>query len=94
MAQLKIIQNDQTKGMSSVRSQGATEELQYLMNFNHSINFAMAKTMHRLSDFMFVTMANITLARRNTYLDHMKSCIKHGTLTSLRNAPLRQAILF
>ena len=50
MAQLKIIQNDQAKHKLSVKGQGATEELQYLMNFSQSINFAIAKTMQHPSD--------------------------------------------
>ena len=54
LTQLKMIQNDQAKGKSSVKSQGAIEELQYLLNFNQSISFKMAKTMLYLSDFVFV----------------------------------------
>ena len=94
MAQLKSIQNDQAKGKTSVRSQGATEELHYLMNFNQSIGFAIAKTVQHLSDFVFVSMAKITLAKKDSYLDHLKSGIKQDTFSSLRNAPLHLATLF
>ena len=59
MAQLMIIQNDQAEGKLSVRSQSANE-LQYLINFKQSINFAMTKTMQYTLDFVFVSLANIT----------------------------------
>ena len=39
----------------------ATEELQYLINFNASITQCMAKVMEHPSDFAFVSMANVTL---------------------------------
>ena len=65
------------------------------MNLNQSIAFAMAKTMQHLSDFVFVTLANITLARRDAYLHHQRSGIKQDTLESLSNAPLLHlALLF
>ena len=54
----------------------------------------MAKTMERLSDFVFVSMANLTLARRDSYLSHVKSGIKPDTLAALRTAPLQLATLF
>ena len=40
----------------------------------------MAKSMEHLSDFVFITMANVTLARRDAYLAHAKSGIKPETL--------------
>ena len=63
-------------------------------NFNSSISQAMAKTMEHLSDFVFVTVANSTLARRDAYLSHLKAGIKPDTLASLRTAPLQMATLF
>ena len=33
-------------------------------------------------------MANLTLARRDSYLDYLKAGVKQDTLTALRNAPL------
>ena len=50
------------------------------MNLNQSITLAMARTMQGLSDFVFVNMAKITLSTCDTYLDHLKSGIKHDTL--------------
>ena len=81
--QLKIIQCDQNKRKSSARSQTATGELQNLMNFNQIISLAIARTMKHLSDFVFVYMANITLVRRDTYLDHHRYGIKQDTLAAL-----------
>ena len=54
----------------------------------------MAKTMEHLSDFVFMTVANSTLARRDAYLSHLKAGIKPDTLASLRTAPLQMATLF
>ena len=43
--------------------------------------------MQHLSDFVFIPMANITLARREAYLVHLRSGIKQDTLAALRNVP-------
>ena len=66
--QLKIIKTDMAKGKSSSKAAGAADELQFLMNFNASITQAMAKTLEHLSDFVFVTVANTTLTRRDSCL--------------------------
>ena len=79
---LKIIRTDQSKGKSSNRTYTATDKLQYLMDFNSSICQAMAKTMEYLSDFVFVSLANITLARRDSCLFHVNSGIKPDTRNS------------
>ena len=54
----------------------------------------MVRTMQDLSVFVFVTMANLTLARRDSYMDHLKSGIKRDTLAALRSAPLHVTSLF
>ena len=72
----------------------ATDELQYLMDFNISITQAMGKTMEHLSDFVFLSMANLTLARQDSYLYHLKTGIKPDTLAALRSLPLQMAMLF
>ena len=58
--QLKAIQTE-GKGKSASKVATATDELQCLMDFIASISQAMAKTMEHLSDFVFVSMANLTL---------------------------------
>ena len=63
------------------------------MDFNASICQAMAKTMEHLSDFVFISMANLTLLRRDSYLSHVRSGIKPDTLTALRTASLQHATL-
>ena len=50
--------------------------------------------MQDLSDFVFVNMANITLARCDSYLDHMKPEIKHDSLAALSTAPIHLGTLF
>ena len=93
-SQLKILQSEHSKGKSADKVGGATEELQYLMTFNSSITQYMAKTMEHLPDFAFVSMYNFTLARRDTYLAHMKAGIKPDTLAALCQAPMDSATLF
>ena len=93
-AQLKTIKTEMAKGKSSSKAAGAADELQFWMNFNASITQAMAKTLEHLSDFVFVTVANTTLARRDLYLSHLKAGIKPDTLASLRTAPLHIPTLF
>ena len=93
-SQLKAIRTDLNKGKCSSKVSTAVEELQYLADFNSSISQAMAKTMEHLSDFVFVTVANSTLARRDAYLSHLKSGIKPDTLAALRTAPLQMNPLF
>ena len=93
-SQLKILQSEHSKGKSADKVGGATEELQYLMTFNSSITQCMTKTMEHLSDFAFVCMYNFTLARRDSYLAHMKTGLKPDTLAALRQAPMESATLF
>ena len=54
----------------------------------------MAKTLQHLTNFVFVTVANTTVAQRDSYLSHIKTGIKPDTLAALRTAPLNIAILF
>ena len=82
------------KGKSSSKLSTATEELQFLMDFNSSICQAMAKSMEHLTDSDFVNMANVTLLRRDSYLAYLKAGIKADTLAALRTAPLHISTLF
>ena len=74
-AQLKTLRSE-SKGKSSTKFSAATNELQYLMNFNASITQAAAKTMEHFTDFVFISMGNLTLARRDAHLNHLKTGIK------------------
>ena len=87
-SQLKAIKLELSKGKSSTKVSGAAEELQFLMDFNSGITQAMTKTFEHLTDFVFVTVANSTLARRDAYLSHLKAGIKPDTLAALRTASL------
>ena len=82
--QLKAIRTE-GKGKSASKVATASDELQYLMYFNASISQALAKTMEHLSDFVFVSMANLTLIRRDSYLSHVRSGIKPDTDSSTEN---------
>ena len=93
-AQLRKIQSEQSKVKSSEKTSSATDELQYLLNFNSSITQCMANTMEHLSEFVFLNVDNVTLARRDTYLAHVKAGIKHDTLSALRQATIYLDKLF
>ena len=69
---LETLQTELSKGKSSVKAQAALDELHYLASFNKNVSFAMEKSLQHFSDFIFVQMANLTLARRDAYLDNLK----------------------
>ena len=92
-AQLKTIQTE-SKGTGSSIVSAATYELQYLMDFNSSVTQALVKSMEHLTDFVFVSMGNLTLARRDSYLTHVKSGITPDTLSALRTVPLQLSTVF
>ena len=91
---LKTLQTELSKGKSSGKTQAALDELHYLASFNQNISFAMGKSLQHLSDFIFVQMANLTLARRDAYLDNLKAGVKPDTLSALRKCPLNGYALF
>ena len=72
----------------------AVDELDYLVTFNRSISQAMARTMQDLSEGVFISMANFTLARRDSYLEYLHAGVKQDTLTALRTAPVHLHSLF
>ena len=88
--QLMVIQSDRKKKNSSSKCQNSTDKLQYVLDYN--ISLAMAKTKQHLS--MLIFMANFTLPRRDSFLDHPRSGIKPDTLNALRTAPLNMTTLF
>ena len=92
--QLKNLHADKSKGKSSERTQQAVEELEYLVTFNRSISQAMARTMQDLSEGVFISMANFTLARRDSYLEYLHAGVKQDTLTALHIAPIHLHSLF
>ena len=90
---LKAIRTE-SKGKSSNKIATATDELQFLLDFNSSVCHAMAKAMEHLTDFVFVNVANTTLLRRDSYLSYLKAGVKADTLNALRAAPLDLDTLF
>ena len=77
--QLKVIQSVTSKGKSSSKLHQAADKLDYLITFNWSITQAMAHTMQDLFDGVFIKVAILTLARRDSYLEHLKAGIKQDT---------------
>ena len=92
--QLKSLHVDKGKGKSSERMQQAVDELEYLVTFNRSISQAMARTMQDLSEGVFISLANFTLVRRDSYLDYLHAGVKQDTLTALRAALVHLQSLF
>ena len=90
---LKTIRTE-SKGKSASKVSTATDELQFLLDFNASVCHAMARAMEHLTDFVFVNVANTTLMRRDTYLSYLKAGVKADTLNALRAAPLDLDTLF
>ena len=90
-AQLKAI-HAESKGKSSSKVSSATDEQQYLKEFNASITQAAAKTMEHLTDFAFISMGNLTLVRREAHMNPL-SGIKLDTLAALRTS-LQLSTLF
>ena len=88
VTQLKSLWVDTGKGKAADRMHQAVEELEYLVTFNHSISQAMQCTMQDLSEGVFVSMANLTLACRDSYLKFIRGGVKPDTLTALRTAPV------
>ena len=82
------------QGKSSEKTQQVVDELKYLVTFNRPISQAMARTMQDLSEGIFISVANFTLARRDSYLEYLHAGVKQDTLTALRTAPIHLQSLF
>ena len=54
----------------------------------------MARTMQDLSEGVFVSVTNFTLARRDSYLEYLHAGVKKDTLTALHTAPVHLQSLF
>ena len=91
--QLKNLHLDKGKGKSSERTQQAVDKL-YLVTFNRSISQNMARIMQDLSEGVFISMTNFTLARRDSYLEYLHAGVKQDTLTALCTAPVHLQSLF
>ena len=87
--QLKTVKVE-SKGKAAAKVSSAVDELQFLLDFNSSVCQVMAKSMEYLTEFSFVTMANTTLLRRDSYL----AGVKADTLNALCTAPLHLDTLF
>ena len=93
VTQLKTLHMDKGKGKSE-RMQESVDKLDYLVTFNWSITQPMAHTMQDLSEGVFISMVNFTLASRESYLEYLLAGVKQGTLTALRTAPIHFQSLF
>ena len=91
--ELKTLRLD-SKGKSSEKVKQAVNEPEYLTTFNRSISQAMARTMQDLSEGVFISMANFTLARRDSYLEYIHDGVKHDTVNALRMSPVHLNSLF
>ena len=54
----------------------------------------MQRAIQDLSEGVFISMANLSLARMDSYLEFMRGGVKPDTLTALRTAPVHLHSLF
>ena len=92
-AQLKTLHLDK-KGKFSERTKQAIDKLDYLVTFDRSISQPMARTMQDLSEGVFISMANFTLARRDSYLKYLYASVKQDTLNALKTSSVHLNSLF
>ena len=59
--------------------QQAVDELEYMVTFNRSISQTMARTVQDLSEGVFISVANFTLACGDSYLEYLHTGVKHCT---------------
>ena len=85
--QLKTVRSE-SKGKSSSKVSIAMDEQQFLMNFNSSSTQVAAKIMEYLTEFVFISMGNLTLASRDAYLTDLKTGVKPDMMAALRTAPV------
>ena len=64
------------------------------MTLNWSISQAMQCTMQDLSEGVFISMANLTLARRDSCLEYLCGGVKQDTIAALHTAPVHLPSLF
>ena len=83
VTQLKSLWVDTSKGKAAERTRQAVDEFEYLVTFKRSISQAMQCTMQDLSEGVFISMANLTLACRDSYLEFIRGGVKPDTLTAL-----------
>ena len=82
----KVLQEERSKGKWAPKSQETVDELLFLINLNQSIT--QAKNSGLIG--VFNSMANITLLRKDNYLDLFQpEGIQLDTVTALRTAPLQ-----
>ena len=86
-AQLKTLRSE-TKARVLARF------LQPQTSSNASWTLMLAPHRLQLTDFVFISMGNLTLAHWDAYLNHLKTGIKLDTLAALRTSPLHIPTLF
>ena len=67
VAQIKTLHSDKGKGKALGRPHHTVDKLNYLVTFNRSITQAMDCTLQDLSEGIFINMANLTLAARDSW---------------------------
>ena len=65
-----------------------------LVTFNRSTSQAMGRTMQDLSEGVFSSVANFTLAHRDNYLEYLHTRVKQDTLAALHTVPIHIHSLF
>ena len=77
---VRILQLEMAKGKSSQKCKKALDDLNDLTSFNQNVAYCVGKATQHLADIMFIQMANFTLLRRDSVLDHLKQGVKQVSL--------------
>ena len=90
---VRILQ-EMAKGKSSQKCKKVLDDLNDLTSFNQNLAYCVGQATQHLADIMFIQMANFTLFRRDSFLNHLKQGVKQVNRSTLRNAPLHLQALF
>ena len=92
---IKTLYNEMiSKGKLSQKTDKVLTELRDMAAFQQNIIFTLGKSMQHMVDTIFVQASNMTLLRRDSYLDYFKPGVKPDTWCALRNSPVHHTVLF
>ena len=70
------------------------EDVATLAQFARKVSTAISRTVRDISEGVFNNFVNVTLQRRDSYLEHLRPGIKPDTALKLRTAPFYRDLLF
>ena len=85
---ISLLNDTIVKGKAPKEVVDAIRDLKDLSAFHSSVSVALGTAFQHLAASLFVQLANFVLLRRDSYLEHVKPCLKSHTWNKLRNALL------